>query len=167
MQRSSLSMLFLFALCAAAAFVWLTSGELPTVVASHFAASGVANGFMPREYYVRFMLAMIIVLPALVAFLPGLSLKSPNVRINLPNREYWLEPGRRDDTIQVLCASMRRFAMLLLVFLSYVHWLVVRANLMTPPGLPKLWFIGGLGVFLLATLIWFAMFIGYFLNAPR
>lgn len=41
-------LLLLFAL---GAFVWLTAEALPPVVASHFSASGAADGFMPRKTY--------------------------------------------------------------------------------------------------------------------
>jgi hypothetical protein len=108
----------------------------------------------------------VIVVPALLAILPAMTLKIPNVRINLSNGEYWLDPSRRAETIQFLCTSMRRFAFLLLAFFSYLHWLVVRANQVIPPTFPKLWFIGGFGVFLLATLLWAAIFIGHFLDVP-
>jgi hypothetical protein len=38
--------LFVLSLAAAAAFVGLSSGALPPVVASHFGPGGVANGVM-------------------------------------------------------------------------------------------------------------------------
>ena len=132
-----------------------------------FVASGVANGFMPRAHYVRFMHAFIVALPLVLAYLPALSLNSPKARINLPNREYWLAPVRRAETIKVLREHMVRVAALLVVFLSYVHWLVVRANMVVPPSLPAPWFFGGLLVFVLSVLVWAGLFIGHFRNVPR
>src|ERR1035437_9211047 len=167
MQRGSSSVLFLILLAGATAFVWLTSRSLPEVVASHFVASGAANGFMPRTFYLRFMLVFIVVLPSILAFLPTLSLGSPKARFNLPNKEYWLAPDRRTETIRFLREHMVRVGSLLVVFLSYVHWLVVRANAVVPPSLSMPWFIGGLAVFVLSLLVWGGLFIGHFRNVPR
>src|SRR5436190_9293580 len=38
---------------------------MPEVVASHFAAEGVADGFMPRGQYVAIMLAVVLLVPLL------------------------------------------------------------------------------------------------------
>lgn len=167
MQRGSASSVFLFVLSGAATFIWLTSGSLPDMVASHFAASGAANGFMPHAFYVRFMLALVVALPAVLVFLPAVGLNSPKARINLPNREYWLDPARRTETIKVLRELMAYMGSMLAVFLSYVHWLVVRANEIVPPSLSMHWFIGGLAVFGISVVAWAAVLIGRFRNVPR
>lgn len=128
-----LNWLFPLVLLGSAVFVWLTSLSLPEIVASHFASSGQADGFMPRIIYVRFMVAMVVLAPFLLAYLPSLTLNSPGARINLPNREYWLSPERREETVNKLCRSMKGAALFMAVFLSYVHWLVVKANAISPP----------------------------------
>ena len=43
---------------ACGAIVMATGQALPPVVASHFAANGVAGSFMPRDDYVHFMAAL-------------------------------------------------------------------------------------------------------------
>ena len=48
---------------------------------------------------------------------------------------------------------MLRFSTLLLVFLCYVHWLVVRANRGVPPHLDETWFLAGLALFLATAII--------------
>src|SRR5689334_11841268 len=131
----------------AGAFVWVTSLRLPAVVASHFDGSGMANGFMSRSLYVWFMLAFTVGLPLLLAFLPSLFFERPSLRFNLPHRDYWLAPERRAETVAFLCQHNARFAMLLMLFLCYVHWLVVRANGATPPRLFAPPFIAGLALF--------------------
>ena len=166
MQRGHSSVSFLFLLAGASLFVWLTSRALPELVASHFVASGVANGFMPKASYVRFMILLIVGLPSLLAFVPVLGLNTPNVRINLPNRDYWLTPARRPETIKVIQGFMVRVAALLVVFLAYVHWLVVRANELVVPNMSAPGIIGGLVAFVFAMLIWMVFFVGYFRNIP-
>jgi hypothetical protein len=138
--------LLMLAACAGA-YVWVSSTALPAMVASHFGPSGAANGFMPRAAYVDVMLVLVTVLPVALGLLPGLLLGLPGVRINIPNRDQWLAPVRRGATIAYLRRHMAGFAALLVLFLTYVHWLVLRANLATPPALANDWFIGGLILF--------------------
>jgi hypothetical protein len=143
-------------------FVWFTSDQLPSVVASHFAGSGMANGFMPHRSYVSLMLALLVGLPTLMVILTWWSLGSSNSRINLPNKDYWLAPERRRATVSYLRSGILWFGTLLLAFLCYAHWLVVLANAQQPAKLQNFWFIGGLVTFLAILLIWLKVFIGHF-----
>lgn len=151
-----------FFLCslAAAAFVAFTSQSLPPVVASHFGGDGYANGFMTRSFYTWFMLAFVVVLPLILVYLPG-------TRINLPHGDYWLHPERREESIAFLVRHTARLGMALTLFLCYTHWLILRANQAVPPRLDSSWFIGGLVVFLLATVLWLGVFLKRFRKAPR
>lgn len=160
-------MRFLTALAGAAIFVWLSSRALPDLVASHFGTTGSANGFMPRLDYRRLMLLLVIGLPLIMAYLPGFGLNRPAARINLPNRKYWLAPARRAETVRILRTGMRRVATLLLIFLSYAHWLVVQANRHQPPSLSMPWFMGGLLLFTLAMLAVAWQFIARFRSIPQ
>lgn len=170
MWRSRSFVVFLVVLGGAAAFVWLTGRGLPELVASHFGASGAANGFMPRAAYLRFMLVLVVVPPAAVVVLPALLLNRSNARINLPHREYWLASDRRAETITFLREQMANQGTLLAAFLAYVHGLVVCANAAVPPGLPGLpapWFVGGLVVFVAAQVGWTGWLLRHFYRVPR
>lgn len=139
-----------FLIVAAAAFVLASSRWLPPVVASHFDAAGNANGAMPRHIYTLIMTALIVVAPSVVAFASTRALDQPGARINLPRRDHWLAPERRERTLADLRAFFRRFAAALTLFLAYAHGLVVRANGLRPPHLAPGPFLLGLLVFLLA-----------------
>jgi hypothetical protein len=154
MQRNRAYWEFLIILTCTILFIWLTSDRLPEVVASHFIASGVANGFMPRTSYIWFILGFVIILPSIMVFSSSIILNSSQARINLPNKEYWLAPIRRDQTIKTLQKYMVHIGSILVIFLAYVHWLVVCANALNPPKLPALWIIGGLSVFILLIMAW-------------
>ena len=140
---------------------------MPDVVGSHFDESGVANGFMPRSLYVGFMLVIVAVLPLLLVIVQSFVLGSTSARIKLPNREHWLAPERRAETIDFLRQRLAHFASMLVVFLGYAHWLVVRANAVTPPELASLWFVVGICVFLVAALLWIRALLKHFQNVPR
>jgi hypothetical protein len=154
--------LFAFLVGCAAVFVWVTSAQLPLLVASHFDGAGAANGFMPRGGYRGLMLTLLVGLPSLLTALTWWSLGASSARINLPNKDYWLAPERRTATIAYLRTCLLWFGVLLLAFLCYVHWLVVLANGQQPPRLDNAWFIGGLVSFFAALLVWLKMFFGRF-----
>ena len=140
-QPGRYPVLLLILVVCAAFFIWATSLSLPEVVASHFGASGFANGYMPRALYVCLTIAFALLLPLAMAVVPSLALRNPHARINLPNREYWLSPSQRPETIEFLRQHFVRFGAMLVIFFCYVHWLIVRANTVTPPTLSSPWFL--------------------------
>ena len=162
MHVSKGSVLFACVLVCAAAFVWLTSVRLPTLVASHFGSSGAATGFMRYGFYVCFMLAFVVGLPPLLVVTTWLALSGKKARINLPNKAYWWAPERRAETIAFLRSGILWFATTLVAFLCYVHWLVVVANEVQPAHLANSWFVGGLVGFLAGVFIWLKVFLGRF-----
>lgn len=147
---------------AAAAFVAITSLSMPALVASHFGAAGVPDGFMPRNVYVLFMLGFVIGMPVLMVYLTWFRMGRPGMSINLPHREHWMAPVRRAQTIAFLRERVMQFGILLLAFLSYGHWLVVRANQSHPVLLDQTWFIGGIAVFVIAMIVWVKLLLRHF-----
>jgi hypothetical protein len=146
----------------AAVFFLTSSSRLPPVVASHFVAGGTANGFMPRSAYVPFMAFMTLALPLVIGFLLGIGRYLPPSLVNIPNRSYWLAPERAEATLHYMGRQGRIFTAFLTVFLCFVHWQVVQANLVQPPKLPERPFVLGLGSFLLATVAWLGALIRHF-----
>ncbi|TAH41296.1 MAG: DUF1648 domain-containing protein [Gammaproteobacteria bacterium] len=137
------------------AFVVISAWSLPDPVASHFGGEGLANGFMSRGAYTALMAVLAGGIPLLLAGSMIAAIKLSGDKINLPNREYWLAPERRGETMTWLIRHTHRFALALLVFMCCVHWLVLRANALQPPRLEESWFIGGLLAFFLFLAGWF------------
>lgn len=156
MNPSPGTLAFLLLQAVLAGFVWYSAQTLPPVVASHFSASGVANGFMPRQAYVVGFSLLLIGVPLLIAFLPGSLASRSSAHLNIPNRAYWLAPERRDTTLAFIRGHGKWFAAAVSLFLGYVHWLVVQANQLQPPVLSSIDILGGLAVFLLALFVWLA-----------
>ena len=130
-------------------FVITTSTNLPLQMASHFNAEGIADGFMSQEGYTNTMLALIVLVPGLLALTPlGMRKLSADL-INIPHKEYWLTPERRELTFQTLHRFMSVMACFLVLFLSYVHWLVIQANERQPPAMSVPNIVLGMIVFLL------------------
>ena len=166
MSRPSAFGIFAALLCVAAAFVVLSGSALPPLVASHFAASGTADRFMPRVAYLVFMVGATVGVPLVLVLSHGLLRFVPPRFINLPNREYWLAPERSAATVAFLRSHSVRFASLLVVFLCFVHWLVVKANTLQPPRLTVRSFIAGLLLFLVAAVVWLGALLGHFRRCP-
>lgn len=162
MQTGNGSRLFALYVASAAAFVWVTSVGLPGLVASHFGASGAANGYMTRTFYMVFMVGFVIGLPALMTFVTWYAVGTAKARLNLPNRDYWLAPERRAETTAFLRVGVLWFGALLVTFLCYAHALVVLANKAQPVHLAGSWFIGGLVVYFVVLLVGVRMLLGRF-----
>jgi len=142
---------------AAALFVFASGQSMPRIVASHFAASGFADGYSSRGAYLALMIVAAAGLPAAVIGLQAvIGRKAP--ALGVPHGEYWLAPERRDATLAFLDAQARRFAVLVAVFVSFVHWLVVKSNALQPPRMDAAWISSALIVFLLATAAWLVAF---------
>lgn len=135
-------------------FVTSSSTNLPPQMASHFNAAGIADGFMSKESYTYTMLAVVVGVPGLLALMPLVLGKLPPSLINIPHREYWLASDKQASTFQTLKVWMGVLACFHLIFLSYIHWLVVQANQQQPPAMPAPDLYLGLIFFLLLIGIW-------------
>jgi hypothetical protein len=153
-MRRFLPLVFLSLLAAVAIFITSTSAALPARVASHFLKGGQANGWMPRDTYVTFILGVAVLLPLLlVALLAGFPRMFPRA-VNLPNRAYGLEPERRDATLATLSFFAWSFGCVLTLLIAGLHWTILRANASRPPMLAETAVDTLLAVFAIAIGVW-------------
>lgn len=147
---------FAVAMLATAAFVIATTPALPPRVATHFGPAGLADGWMTRDGYRLFMLFFIAVLPlGIVAAMGWL----PRVRpgwINIPNREHWLAPERRDETVVYLRAHACWLGVLMEALIAAIHYALLAANAASPPRLSTPLFVALLVGFLVGLGLWIA-----------
>jgi uncharacterized membrane protein len=126
-------------------YVITSYGGLPAKVASHFDISGEPNGWMSRETCVGFTLGLGILMPAFIVGMMGGAGRIPVSFINLPHRDYWLAPERRQAALAILLRFSLWFACMNVLFVTGLHWLIVQAN---PPNQPP--HLSGLGIILIA-----------------
>jgi uncharacterized membrane protein len=109
---------------------------LPQRMASHFAASGAANGWMTKSQFL--IVYAIVLLPALfVEFrLHRKIATTPEKNLNLPNRQYWLAPERRDKTFAYFEMFCAWFGCAFLLVEVCAMGLAMRANFQGPPRMP-------------------------------
>ncbi len=136
--------------------------RLPDMVGSHFGTSGFVSAWQTKMALFMVEL-MVIVVATIVSFgVPRLIAAMPASAINLPNKEFWLSPERREDTISFLRSQMAWFGCALLAFLLFVMELVFRANLQAPPRLNNAAFVPALLTFLGFSTIWTLRFVFHF-----
>lgn len=158
--------LFGLAVIVAPIAVWATSARLPERVASHFGNGGYANGFMSHDVYVLFMLGMTTLLPLVVVASIGFIPRLATSRLSIRHREHWLAPARREETMATLASWGCGFGVVLILFLTGIHFLVLEANMRTPPRLDEGAFFAVLVVFLVVLAAWIA-FIAIRFGRPR
>jgi uncharacterized membrane protein len=140
------SIFFLLVMLGAVQFFYYAP-RLPEMLASHFGNAGSVNAWQSKTVFFSMELA-IIVLATVVSFgIPRIIDALPTSLINLPHRDFWLSPGRRDDTLAYIRVWTGCFGCALLAFLLFVMELVFRANLQTPPRLNMAAFVPALLAF--------------------
>jgi uncharacterized membrane protein len=150
-----LLVILLFVLIAVAiAVVAATSTDLPARMAVHFGASGVANGWQSRDGYEITMIALIVALPLLLVATLGWLPRIGACMANIPNKDYWLAPARREGTFERLTRFAALLGVILVVFLTAVHLVVVEANTSPRPTLPTTPFIAVMLAFAVAMIAW-------------
>ena len=103
--------------------------QLPDTVASHFGANGEANGWSSKQsFFVIYFFALALVV-GIFLLLPALFRRLPASMINLPNKEYWLAPERKEKTLLFLKDQMNRLGVATLSLLVATVQLAIRANL--------------------------------------
>lgn len=144
-------------------YIAASYGEMPDKVASHFDLNGQPNGWMSRETCVAFTVAMGLIVPAAIIGAMAFAGKIPVSFINLPHKEYWLTPERRQEALGTLLRYSLWLAILTVLLLASAHWLIVQAN---QPGynghLETSHLLGVMGVFVAATVTWIALLVRRF-----
>ena len=109
---------------------------LPERMASHFGASGAANGWMSKSQFLT--LYAIVLLPAIFLefWLPRKLAATPEKNLNLPNKQYWLAPERRAETFAYFETFFAWFGCAFLLVMVSAMGLAMRANFVDPPHMP-------------------------------
>ncbi|GAB4460160.1 MAG: DUF1648 domain-containing protein [Armatimonadaceae bacterium] len=127
--------------------------QLPERIASHFGPNGQADGWMSKDSFALFNLGMITFLVLIFQGVSVMMRKLPAEMINLPNKEYWLAPERRAETIARSSAQMSWFGIATCALFIAIMHLTFQANLDGSFRLPAsaLYFLFG---YLIFTKIW-------------
>jgi uncharacterized membrane protein len=102
--------------------------QLPARVATHFDAQGRANAWMSKDTAIGLMIAFQVGVPLLLVGVASLTALVPNSLISLPNREFWLAPERRSETLATVRGSLIWIACALSAFTMFCSHLTFLAN---------------------------------------
>jgi uncharacterized membrane protein len=143
-QKSSLPKL-VFVLLAVGAAIYFSSfyAQLPEVVASHFNARGVANGWQTKSAFFG-VLVGVSVLAAVVGFgIPRIIFSLPAELINLPNKRYWLAPEHLADTMEFLNRFFAWFGCAVFTVILVTFDYAVQSNLHPDyrPDAARMWYL--------------------------
>jgi uncharacterized membrane protein len=133
--------------------------QLPETMASHFDGSGRPNGFQSKEGFAALSASMLLLTVVLCGGMGALLRKIPSKWFNLPNRDYWLAPERREETIEAISALMEWFGAASLGLYLAIIQMVIETNRTSAPSLDvrAAWVV--LGLYLAFTAVWITRFV--------
>ena len=140
---------------------------LPDRMASHFGASGNANGWMTKSQFLVTYAALII--PALVLefWMPRRLGRMADKSLNMPNKQYWLAPERRAETLAYFGRFFAWYGCAFLAMVVFAMGLAMRANFQSPPLLPTGPIVFAIVAFTLFNIVWIAAMLRRFSKIPQ
>ncbi|HKI11036.1 MAG TPA: DUF1648 domain-containing protein [Candidatus Acidoferrum sp.] len=156
-----------FLMVVAGLFQWVRFYPLlPERMASHFSYDGTPNAWQPKDAF--FLLMLVVVgLTFFGAFLtPRFIAARPDKRINLPHKDYWLAPTRREETFRFIAAQMAWSGCAMLFVLLFATFLAIRANLSSDGRFDNGTMIKVLAVFIFLMVLWIVHFLRRFYRLP-
>lgn len=137
---------------------------LPDRVASHFGASGQPDAWSGKESFMKIYLMVIVFMAGLF---PGIGLimrRVPADLMNLPNKDYWLSPERRRETIDVLSRQFLWFGSATLLLLLDIFHQSFRVHLGKAQALEHPWL--SIVTYVVFTTFWSVALIVKFMRVP-
>lgn len=123
---------FLLALLVCIGEMFRLWGISPQQMAAHFNAQGDPDRFVTKPEFFWFQIQTLFIVVLVSLPLQVLLLVVPPNLINMPNREYWLAPERKEETLGRLSDfGSLMFGVILLAILAAFE-ISVYANLQTP-----------------------------------
>jgi hypothetical protein len=90
---------------------------LPDRIATHFGISGTPDAWGTKTAFFLWYAVTTVFLASVLLWTPRMLSKIPTALINLPNKDYWLAPERKDETIAYIGRGMLLFGSGTLLFL--------------------------------------------------
>ena len=140
---------------------------LPERIASHFAASGAANGWMTKSQFL--MTYAVVIIPAVVLefWMPRRLFRTADNRLHMPNKQYWLAPERRAETFAYFERFIAWYGCAFLVLQVLAMGLAMRANFQSPPQLPTAPIMSAIVAFVLFNIAWITAMLRRFSKLPQ
>ena len=161
--------LFVWGVCLAlfVLSVFVLGASLPERVATHFGASGQADGWMSRsKHMIAFSLfgvgfsGFVIGICYVIRFLP------PTV-LNVPRPDYWRSPEHFREACEFMFRHSFWFGAMTSAWLAVLHYLLVQANRKPVPALDAKAVWGLTLAFLAGTAVWVLSMVRFLARTGR
>lgn len=106
---------------------------LPERVAIHFGANGQPDNWLDKDRATMLMMLLQIGLPWMMVGIAYSIRYLPTSAINIPNREYWLQPERRDATFSYVSGMLGTIAIAESLLIGAMNHLSFDANRLGQP----------------------------------
>ncbi len=168
MQSSRLpkSLFVVLAVAAAIHFFYIYT-QLPEVVASHFDAHGVPNGWQTRTIFFAFFVGSIVIATIVCFGLPLLIASVPPALTNLPHKQYWLSPERRPSSLAYLSTHFAWLGCVVLLVGIFAFEFSVRANFQPDKRFDSASLLYVLAAFFVFMIVWIARLLARFGKPPE
>lgn len=159
MRRSVIVLFVLLCLaCVCHAFHYLPL--LPERSATHFGVSGAPDRWGGKTELVIVYLGTVTLMAAVFLVIPLAMGRLPAASVNMPNRDYWLAPERREETLEWLSTSMILLGCVILVLMMDIFHQTFQVNLEETADLAHPLF--SMYAFFGVVVIWCAVLLGRF-----
>lgn len=109
--------------------------RVPEVMASHFDGLGNPNGWSSKTVFFGIYAGVLVLTIIIFAVIPNKFIHRSKMWLNLPNKEYWLAPKRKDQTVGFIRSHLMYFGIVNVLLAIYVVQLVILANFNAQPRL--------------------------------
>lgn len=137
-------------------------GDLPDVMASHFDGAGKPNGYSSKSSF--FILSTVILAFTVGVFggVPWIMHRVPSRKMNFPNRDYWLDPSRREQSLQTFESYFLWLGVMHAGLALLILQMVIDANLGPGPVVLSSGIWWTMGLYTLLFVVWLAAFLRRF-----
>ena len=158
--------LFLLMAAGAGAYFQHYYALLPSVMASHFDARGIPNGWSSKQTFSEIFAWMTVLGAVLVFGMPKIIAVTPMQLINLPNKQYWLGPEQRAASLEFLSGWFAWFGCAVYAVIVVAFDYAVQANLHAGEKPNPTWTWYRVGLFGSFTVVWTIRLYRRFGRAP-
>ena len=111
---------------------WRLWNISPPEMAAHFNLQGNPDRIVPRAEFFSFQIKTLLIMIVISLVMQFIFMVLPERLMHMPNREYWLAPARRDDTLDRMSSFAAMMFGVILLAVQAAFELSVYANLKTP-----------------------------------
>lgn len=150
MKTTTIAYLILCAVCVLHALYY--SSLLPEHVAIHFNSAGHPDAWGNKIQLITIYFISVGVIAVLCLGFALFAHKVPVSLLNLPNKDYWLAPERKQETFEYISVRILWIGLLTILLFIAMNHQVFRVNLGEIATLDYFWTM--IGVYFFLTLVW-------------